>query len=83
MSIVSDIKLNKQTTDPRLLQMLQEMVEILNEGAYEEKSYTSVPTASSPGFEGETRRVITGATFKVYKYHGGSWYSSQAFDLVT
>jgi hypothetical protein len=83
VGIVSDIKLNKTKTDPRLMQMLQEMVAILNEGGYEEKSYTSSPTASDPGFEGETRRVITGATFKVYKYYNGSWYSSQAFDLVT
>ena len=81
--IVDDIKLDKSKTDPRLMQMLQQIVEILNSGSYEEKTYTSAPTAGSPGFEGETRRVITGATFKVYKYYNGNWYSSQSFDLVS
>jgi len=83
MAIVSDIKLSKIKTDPRLMQMLQEIVEILNQGAYEEKTYTAAPVAGEVGFEGETRRVLTGATFKVYKYHGGNWYSSQSFDLVS
>jgi len=83
MAVVSDIKLSKEKTDPRLMQIIKEVVAILNEGGYEEKAYTSAPTASDPGFEGETRRVITGATFKVYKYYNGNWYSSQAYDLVT
>ena len=83
MPTVSDIKLKKVTTDPRLIQMFQEIVAILNEGGYEEKIYSQAPTTGSPGFPGEVRIVITGAVVKTYKYVNGSWYSSQAFDLVT
>ncbi len=80
--IVDDIKLSKKNTDPRLMQMLTQVVEILNTGSYEQKIYVSAPTASSPGFDGEVRVVRTGAVVKTYKFISGAWYYSATYTAV-
>ena len=75
--VVEDIILGKDV-DPRIRRLFDQIVQILNEGQYEQKTYANAPTVSSPGFEGETRNVITGATFTQYKYAGGFWWYSDA-----
>ena len=78
MGDVSDIKLNKQDASPRLQQVISEIVEILNQDGYQRKTYSSAPTSTSPGFEGEKRTVIEGVTLTEYKYNGGQWWYSDA-----
>jgi len=80
--IVDDIKL-KHGTDPRLRQVLSQVVEILNTGSYEQKVYTSAPSAGDPGFEGEVRKVKTGAVVREYTYIDGNWYYSGNYTAVT
>lgn len=70
---IEDYKIPK-TVDPRVRQMLQEIVDVLNDGGYENKVHTSTPSSSSPGFEGENRFVVTGATMREYKHANGSWW---------
>lgn len=77
--IVDDIKLSKRKTDPRLMQIISQVVEIINGGLYESKTFTSAPTSSSPGFEGETRVVKTGVTVRIYRYLSGAWYYSGTY----
>ena len=80
---VEDIKLKKTTTDPRLMQILSQMIQIMNEGLYEQKVFTTVPGASDPGFEGEVRKVLTGSTLREYVYVSGNWYSSESYTVVS
>lgn len=75
---VDDVRLDPKTTDARLQQVISQIVQIINEGSYEQKTYSNAPTASSSGFEGETRNVVTGATFRQYKYAGGFWWYTDA-----
>ena len=82
MPLVSDVKLNKQDASPRLQQLITEMVEILNQGGYQEKVYTAIPSVGDPGFEGEVRNCITGATLTVCKYLNGQWWKSDATALT-
>ena len=74
---VDDFKLPKDI-NPRIQQMLAQIVQILNEGLYEQKSFAQPPLASSSGFEGETRNVVTGGVFRAYKYASGFWWYSDA-----
>jgi hypothetical protein len=74
--LINDYKLKKEDASPRVQIVLSEIIEILNNGGYQEKRYTAAPTASDPGFEGEVRNVITGSVFTVYKYQSGSWWKS-------
>lgn len=82
MPVVSDIKLKKDV-NVRVRQMLKEITDILNEGGYEEKIYTTAPSSTDPGFEGETRLVKTGATVRVYKYISSSWWYSGTYTQVS
>ena len=75
--IIDDVVLGKNV-DPRIKRLLDQIVQILNEGQYEQKTFANAPTTSSPGFEGETRNVITGSVFTQYKYASGSWWYSDA-----
>ena len=75
---ITDYKLPK-TVDARVRLTLQEMVQIINDGEYEQKTVTSAPTAATPGYEGETQVVVTGATMRVYKYASSKWWYSDLY----
>ena len=78
MPLVSDTKLGKIDASLRLQKLIDEMIEILNGSGYQEKTYTAVPQAGDPGFEGEVRNCVTGATLTVCKYISGQWWQSDA-----
>ena len=75
---IDDIKLDKKKTDPRLMQIIDQAVEIINQGLYEQKTYSQPPASGDPGFEGEVRNCISGSTMQVCKYVNGQWWASDA-----
>jgi hypothetical protein len=74
---IDDLILPK-TVAKQVREVLGQVVEILNNNGYERKVYTSAPTSTSPGFEGEKRVVITGATLREYMYGSGQWWKSDS-----
>ena len=73
--LVDDFKIPRTVPRP-LLDMLDQIVEILNNDGYQRKVYTTDPTTSSAGIEGEKRIVVTGATLKEYLYASDQWWES-------
>jgi hypothetical protein len=82
MPLVSDTKLTKTDGSPRIQKLISEIVDILNSSGYQEKTYSAIPLAGDPGFEGEVRNCVTGATFTVCKYISGQWWQSDATALT-
>ncbi len=79
---VQDFSLPK-TVDARLRQMMDDVLQILNDGEYEFKIVSSAPAADSPGFQGEVRHVLSGATMRKYIYASGNWYYTDAYTKLT
>ncbi len=76
MAFVGDYKLSKKDASPRIQQIIQEIVDILNTDGYQRKIYANAPTSTSPGYEGEKRIVQTGATLREYMYASAQWWKS-------
>jgi hypothetical protein len=62
---------------------LSEIIEILNESGYQDKTYTATPAATDPGFDGEERNILSGATLRSYKYVDSGWWYSDLYTQVT
>ena len=79
--LINDIKLPK-SVDPRVKQILEETIEVINNGGYQEIITTVAPFASDPGEEGQSKIVVTGATMRIYKYASGVWWYSGLYTLL-
>ena len=80
--LVTDYRLPK-TVDSRVRVMMENIVQILNGGEYESKIVSATPTLGDPGFEGEVRHALTGATLRKYIYASGNWYYTDAYTKLT
>ena len=78
MPLIDDIRLDPSKTDPRIQQIITQIIDIINTGGYQQPTYAQAPLAGDPGFEGEVRNVLIGAVMKEYKYISGNWYKSDA-----
>lgn len=76
--LIGDYNLDPKT-EPRLRHFTEEVTEILNTGSYQEVVATAEPLVNSPGVEGETRIVVSGATMRLWKYASGAWWYSGLF----
>jgi len=73
--LVDDIILPRDIS-AQVKDVIQQLIDIVNGGLYQQKIYTGVPSAGDPGFEGETRIIVTGATMTLCKYASGYWWKS-------